>query len=240
VVIVPAAQTHPLEYISFRWENYPRALKRFPFLAYLRNTLLIALLNVLGTTLSCALVAYGFACIRWPGRDALFIAVLSTMMLPAQVTLLSMFVMFKHWGWVGTYLPLIVPAFFGNAFFIFMLRQFFVNLPRELFDAARVDGCSELAIFARLVLPLSKPALATVALFTFMNNWLDFMGPLVYLNDERKYTLALGLYSFLGRHQADWSGLMAASTVVILPMILIFFLAQKTFIRGIALTGLKG
>ena len=223
-----------------RWGNYPRALETFPFLNYLYNTLYICLFNVIGTVASSSLVAYGFSRVRWRGRNAIFILVLATMMIPYQVTLLPVFILFRNLGWIGSYKPLIVPAFFGSAFFIFMLRQFFMTLPGELSDAARIDGCSELGILLRIVTPLAKPALATVALFTFMGSWLDFMGPLVYLNDERLYTLALGLHAFLGRHGADWSGLMAAGTVVVAPIIIIFFFTQRTFIKGIALTGMKG
>jgi multiple sugar transport system permease protein len=230
----------PVRRIFFRWENYPRALKTFPFLLYARNTLYIAVLCVLGTLLSASIVAYGFSRVRWPGRDIVFILVLATMMLPDQALVLPRFIMFRHMGWIGSFKPLVVPAFFGTAFDIFLLRQFFLTLPGELSDAARIDGCSEVGILWRIIMPLSKPALATVALLTFIWAWLDFMGPLVYLNDESMYTLALGLAAFLGRHGADWSGLMAAGTVVIAPIIVIFFFAQRTFIRGIALTGMKG
>jgi len=239
-LLVAKEDMRPVRHIHFRWENYPRALRTFPFLLYTRNTLLIAVSVVIGTLVSCSVVAYGFARMRWPGRDLAFILVLATMMLPDQALVLPRFIMFRHLGWIGTFKPLIVPAFFGTAFDIFLLRQFFLTLPGELSDAARIDGCSELGILWRIVVPLSKPALATVALLTFIWCWLDFMGPLVYLNDESMYTLALGLAAFLGRHGADWSGLMAAGTVVIAPIVAIFFLAQRTFIRGIALTGMKG
>jgi multiple sugar transport system permease protein len=237
---VKPEQLKPLRHIFFRWENYPRALKTFPFLLYTRNTLFIAISVVIGTLLSASIVAYGFSRVTWPGRDIVFVLVLATMMLPDQALVLPRFIMFRHMGWIGTFKPLIVPAFFSTAFDVFLLRQFFLTLPGELSDAARIDGCSELGILWRIIVPLSKPALATVALLTFIWAWLDFMGPLVYLNDENMYTLALGLAAFLGRHGADWSGLMAAGTVVIAPIIIIFFFAQRTFIRGIALTGMKG
>jgi multiple sugar transport system permease protein len=239
-LLVNADKLIPVRRIFFRWENYPRALKTFPFLLYTRNTLYIAILVVIGTLLSASIVAYGFSRIQWPGRDIVFILVLATMMLPDQALVLPRFIMFRHMGWIGTFKPLIVPAFFSTAFDVFLLRQFFLTLPAELSDAARIDGCSELGILWHIIVPLSKPALATVALLTFIWAWLDFMGPLVYLNDENMYTLALGLAAFLGRHGADWSGLMAAGTVVIAPIIVIFFFAQRTFIRGIALTGMKG
>ncbi len=222
------------------WANYPAALRYFPFWLYLRNTLIICGGTVLGTVFSAALPAYGFARLKWRGRDALFFLMIATLMLPGQVTLLPVFLMFRALHWTGTFLPLIVPAFFGNAFSIFLLRQFFLGIPQELSDAARLDGCSEWGIFRRIILPLTKPALATVALFAFMGAWTDFQGPLIYLQDERQYTLAVGLNSFLGRHGGEWNLLMAAATVVTVPLILVFFFAQRTFIQGIALTGTKG
>jgi multiple sugar transport system permease protein len=222
------------------WKNYPAALEYFPFWLYLRNTLIICGGVVAGTVLSAALPAYGFSRLRWRGRDGLFFLMIATIMLPAQVTLMPVFLMFRSLGWTGTFLPLIVPSFFGNAFSIFLLRQFFMTIPQELSDAARIDGCSELGIFARIMLPLSKPALATISLFAFMGAWTDFQGPLIYLHDESLYTLAIGLSTFLGRHDGRWNLLMAASTVVTLPLILAFFFAQRTFTQGIALTGMKG
>ncbi|MCC6442842.1 MAG: carbohydrate ABC transporter permease [Armatimonadetes bacterium] len=222
------------------WKNYPLALASFPFWRYLRNTLFIALMTVTGTVLSSALPAYGFSRLRWRGREFFFYLMLATIMLPYQVTMLPVFVLFRNWGWTGTYKPLIVPAFFGSAFSIFLLRQFFLTIPQELSDAARIDGCGEWGIFWRIIAPLSKPALATIALFSFMGAWMDFMGPLVYLNDDSMYTLAIGLTAFMGRHSQQWNLLMAAATVLSLPMVIIFFLAQRTFIQGITLTGMKG
>jgi multiple sugar transport system permease protein len=222
------------------WRNYAIALSSFPFLLYTYNTLTICALCVAGTVASCALAAYGFSRIRWRGRDFLFVVMLSTLMLPSQATMLPVFLLFRWLRWIGTNLPLTVPAFFGSPFYIFLLRQFYLTIPQELSDSARIDGCSEFGIFSRIFLPLAKPALATVALFTFIGAWLDFMGPLIYLHDESQYTLALGLQAFMGRHGAEWNYLMAASTVVTIPLIVIFFFAQKTFIQGIALTGMKG
>ncbi|MCS6861523.1 MAG: carbohydrate ABC transporter permease [Abditibacteriales bacterium] len=222
------------------WENYTKALQSFPFLRYLGNTLVICALAVIGTVISCALPAYGFARLRWRGRDALFFIMLSTLMLPSQVTLLPTFLLFRWLGWTDTIAPLTVPAFFGSAFSIFLLRQFFLTIPAELSDAARIDGCNEWMIFWRVVAPLAKPALATVALFSFTSAWMDFMGPLIYLNDDNKYTLALGLLSFLGRYTQSFNLLMAASTLITIPPVVIFLLAQRAFLRGIALTGLKG
>lgn len=222
------------------WENYALALSAFPFWLYLRNTLIICLFVVVGTVLSSLVPAYGFAILRWRGRDFWFLVMLATLMLPPQVTLLPVFLIFRALGWVDTFLPLIVPAFFGNAFTIFLLRQFLRTLPKELFDAARLDGCTEWQILWRLVAPLSQPALATVALFAFVWSWTDFMSPLIYLNDADKFTLAVGLQYFLGRHGEQWNLLMAAAAVVTAPLLFLFLLTQRFFIRGITLTGLKG
>ncbi|MCL6533321.1 MAG: carbohydrate ABC transporter permease [Armatimonadetes bacterium] len=222
------------------WENYQTALTTFPFWLYLRNTLVIAILTMAGTVLSCLPPAYAFARMRWRGRRFWFWVMLSTLMLPPQVTILPVFLLFRWLGWVDTFLPLIVPAFLGNAFFIFMLRQFFITLPQEVVDAARIDGCSDWLILWRIVAPMSKPAIATVALFAFVWSWTDFMGPLIYLNDASKFTLAVGLQYFLGRHGEQWNLLMAAAVVVTAPLVGVFLLAQRAFVRGITLTGLKG
>jgi len=226
---------HPL-----LWMNYPAALGHFPFWRYLGNTLFICIGVVIGTLVSAALPAYGFSRLRWKARDPLFLIMIATIMLPAQVTQLPVFLTFRALHWTGSYLPLIVPAFFGNAFSIFLLRQFFLTIPQELSDAARIDGCSEWGIFTRILLPLSRPALATIALFAFMGAWTDFQGPLIYLHDESQYTLAIGLSSFLGRYDGQWNLLMAAATVVTFPLIVAFFFAQRTFIQGIVTTGMKG
>jgi multiple sugar transport system permease protein len=222
------------------WSNFVRAVHFVPFFVYLKNTLVICILSVAGTLLSSSLVAYSLSRIEWPGRDGLFLGVLATMMLPGQVTMIPVFAIFRSLGWVDTILPLVVPHWLGTAFFIFMLRQFFMTIPPELSDAARMDGCSELDIYRRVIVPLSRPALATVGLFTFMGAWNDFNGPLLYLNDERKATLSLGLQQFVSQHGGEWSLLMAASTLMTIPIILIFFFAQRTFIQGITLTGIKG
>ncbi len=234
--------TESLEWIPnpIRWQNYIEALQSFPFLLYLRNTLFVCALVVVGTVLSSALPAYGFARLRWKGRDVLFLIMLATIMLPAQVTMLPVFVMFRTIGWTGTYLPLVVPPFFGSAFAIFLLRQFFLTIPQELSDAARIDGCTEWRIFWQIIVPLSVPALATVALFAFIGAWTDFINPLVYLTDENTYTLAVGLQTFVGRHSSEWNLLMAAATVVTLPLMVVFFFTQRLFIEGITLTGIKG
>lgn len=223
------------------WDNYVKALTIMPFHRYLWNTVLITFWNIVGTTLSCSLVAYGFARFRFRGGRGLFVLLLSTMMLPAQVTMIPRFMLFRGLGWIDTFKPLVVPSFFGNAFFIFLLRQFFLTIPRELEDAARIDGCSSWGIYWRIMLPLSKLALATVVIFTFMGSWNDFMGPLIYLNSMENRTLTLALNAFkdlYGNVQVNL--LMAASLVVLLPCLILFFLAQRYFIRGIVVTGVKG
>jgi multiple sugar transport system permease protein len=225
---------------QLRFQNYTDALGYFPFLRYFLNTVTITVFSTLGWLLSSALVAYGFARLRFPGRNVLFYVLLSTMMLPAQVTMVPLFVIFRTLGWVDTFYPLIVPAYFGSPFFIFLLRQYFLGIPQELIDAARIDGSSELGIFSRVILPLSKPALTAVAIFGLMYGWNDFLGPLIYLNSEKSKTVALGLDAFRTFYGTDWQGLMSISTLMVIPMVVIFFFAQKYFVRGIALTGMKG
>lgn len=221
-------------------KNYPGGLTFIPFWRQLGNTLIISSLTVLGTLLSCSLVAYGLARVRWRGRNVLFAILLGTMMLPFQVTMVPVFVMFARIGWVDTFWPLIVPHFLGSAFYIFLMRQFFLTIPLELTEAARIDGCSEWDIYRRIVLPLSKPVLATVGLFSFMASWNDYLGPLIYLADESRYTLSLGLASFSSQYGSYPGMLMAVTVVITVPIIVIFFFAQRTFIQGITLTGIKG
>jgi len=221
------------------WSNYPKALSSVPFDLYLRNTLTLCLICVFGAVLSSAFVAYGFARIDFRGRGLLFGLVIATMALPGQVTMIPVFELFRSLGWYGSYLPLTVPAFAGVPFYIFLLSQFFRTLPDDMSEAARLDGAGELRIFTRLVLPLSKPALATCALFQFLGTWNDFMGPLIYVNDPKKYTLAYGLQQFMSAYGGQWTQLMAASIVFTLPIVVLFFFAQRTFIQGIATTGGK-
>ena len=226
--------------IGLHWQNYADAFHKMAFWQNLRNTLFICVTVVLGTLVSCSLVAYSFARIPWPGRDTVFILVLATMMLPYQVTLIPLFAMYRELGWVGTFKPLIIPAFFGTPFYIFLLRQFFLGVPQDLSASARIDGCNEFGIYLFIMLPLSKPALATTALFMFLFQWADFLSPLVYLQDDRQYTLAIALQQFQSHHESAWGPLMAMSSVIAIPIILLFFLTQRTFIQGITLTGLKG
>lgn len=223
------------------WKNYADALTVLPFGLFLKNTLIITFACIVGQVLSASLVAFGFSRMRFPGRDAIFILVLSTMMLPAQVTQIPTFILFTHLQWIDTLKPLIVPAFFGGgAFFIFLLRQFFMTLPKELEDAAKMDGCSPLGIYWNVAIPLSKPALATVAVFSFMAHWNDFMGPLIYVQSMENKTLALGLASFKSLHGTEYHLMMAASIAVLMPVLIIFFSMQKYFVKGIVMSGIKG
>lgn len=236
-----------LEHISFRWQNYPDAMSRgsrpsvgASFWVYLKNSLIIAFFAIIGTLISNAPVAYAFARIKFPGRDFLFVFVLATMMLPYQVTMIPLYLLFNnvlHWG--DSFLPLIVPAFFANAYDVFLLRQFFRTIPEEMCDAARVDGASEWQIFTQIVIPLSVPVLATVTVFTFLWAWNDFTGPLLFLTSPRNFTMALGLQDFQGQRTMVWNQMMAAAVVFTIPIIIAFFFAQKTFIQGIKLTGSK-
>jgi multiple sugar transport system permease protein len=222
------------------WSNYPDAINFMPIFVYLKNTLTICFFAVIGTTVSSTVVAYSFSRIPWPGRDVLFIVVLATMMIPYQVIMIPLYIIFHSLHWINTFFPLTVPAFFGDAFSIFLLRQFFLTIPMELSEAARVDGASHFSILTRVIAPLSIPALATVALFQFLGNWNDFQGPLIYLNSNDMFTLTLALGTFIGRFGTQWGMLMAASTMITLPIIILFFFTQRTFIQGITLTGLKG
>lgn len=236
--------TYPVEWWPdpILWENYPNAInyRNFPFFLYLGNSIYFAVTVMVGTVISCAAVGYGFARLRFPGRNFLFILTVATLMIPGIVTFIPTFILFKSLGMMGTYAPLIVPAFFGNAFFIFMMRQFFQGLPVELVDAARVDGASEWRIFWQIMLPLVRPALLVMAVFTFLWTWHDFFGPLVYLSDQSQYPLSLGLFAFRAQRTTEWSLMMAASTLVTLPLIVIFFFAQRYFLDGIRMTGIKG
>ena len=219
---------------------FPNAISRMNFLGALRNTLLYAVPSVIGTLVSCSLVAYGFAIVKWPGRDIVFVIVLATMMLPTQVTMIPLYVIYAKLGWINTFLPLVVPSFLGAPFFIFLLRQFFRGIPVDLLDAARIDGCSDLRILWRIVVPLSKPALITVGLLTFIDKWNDFYGPLIYLQKPELRPLSLALQVFQAAHSTDWPQLMAASVLVAAPLVIMYFIAQRWFIEGITLTGSKG
>lgn len=222
------------------WSNFRRIFDEIPFLRYLGNTVFVTVLSVAGYLASSAVVAYGFSRLRWPGREPLFYMLLATMVLPPQVTLIPQFVMFQKLGWVGTFYPLIIPPLFGSAFAVFLLRQFYSSIPNEISDSARIDGANEWQIFYRIILPLSLPALATASLFIFIWTWTDFLNPLIYLTDDRLYTLAIGLQQLSSTRAAAWPLLMGGSLLMSLPIILLFFFAQKTFIQGVSTGGLKG
>jgi len=224
----------------FRWQNYPEALTYIPFGRYTLNTLVIALLAITGNILSCTLVAYGFARLRAPGKSFFFVLMLSTMMLVDPVRIIPMYIEFNALGWIDTIKPLVVPAFFGSPFYIFLLRQFFLSIPRELEDAALIDGANRLQILWRIILPLARPAIAAIAIFNFQGVWNDFLPPLIFLHDHSKFTISLGLNFFRSSYDVHWGYLMAASLVAMLPMVIVFFLAQKQFIEGISFSGMKG
>jgi ABC-type glycerol-3-phosphate transport system permease component len=225
-----------------RFDNYIDLASVVPLLTYLKNSLLVVGLVVLGTVLSCSLAAYGFARLRFPGRDVIFIVLISAMIMPSFATLIPQFILFQKIGWYNTLYPLIVPAFFGNAFFIFLLRQFFLTISPELEDSARVDGAGFVRTLVYVILPLSKPALATVAIFSFVATWNDFFGPLIFLTDQQKFTLPMGLVFFQGNPHAPVQThlLMAMAVLLAAPCIALYFFAQRMFIQGIAFTGLKG
>jgi ABC-type glycerol-3-phosphate transport system permease component len=222
------------------WHNYVEMWQTGPFLHWLRNSAIVTLTTMVGETLTSMLVAFGFARTRFPGRDKLFIFVLASLMIPYYVVLVPRYILFRDLGWINTLYPLIVPELFGSAFSIFVLRQFFMTLPTDLDEAATVDGASLWTILWRIVAPLSKPAIATVAVFSFINHWNDFVQPLIYLQTPESLTLAVGIRWFSGRFATEFHLLMAVSVVALLPIIVIFFFAQKQFIEGIALTGVKG
>jgi multiple sugar transport system permease protein len=222
------------------FQQYVLGLSYIPFLTYLKNTAIYCGLSVIGCVISSSLVAYSLARIRWSGRELLFAVIIATLMVPTQVTLIPLFLVFKNLGWIGSLKPLIVPYFFLQPFSIFLLRQFFLTIPHELSEAARVDGANEFRIYWSIIMPLATPVLATVGLFTFLGTWNDYLGPLIYLNDPAQYTLSLGLAQFQGEHNVLWGPLMAVSVVMIVPVLIAFFFTQRTFIQGITMTGIKG
>ena len=249
---VPEAELRSAPHLF--WANYASALERMRgkagehdswfaagFPRYFLNTLWVCILSVIGSVAACTLVAYAFAFLEFPGRNVLFVLTLSVMMIPFPAVMVPLYDLFHALGWVGTFKPLWAPSWFGGAFFIFLLRQFFLGLPKDLLDAARIDGCSELQILWYVVVPLARPGLAMVALFQFIGSWKDFMGPMVYLQDSHQFTLSLGLQAFFSQQGGtDWHYAMAAGMMFSLPLIVLFVLASKTFMRGIAMTGMKG
>lgn len=222
------------------WQNYVEVFRSFPFAQFIVNSMKISTLSTLGQLLTCAMAAYCFARFRFPGRDVLFTILLSTMMVPGQVTMIPVFMVMRALGWVDTHYPLIVPSYCGGAFGTFLLRQFFLTIPNELEDAARMDGASRASIFWQIFLPLGKPALATLGLIAFMNNWNNLLGPVIYLQSRDKMTLSVGLALFKGQYTTKYNLLMAGALISVLPILIMFILAQKYFVQGITMTGIKG
>lgn len=223
--------------------NFSEGWSLFPFNRYFMNTCFITGVSVLGRLITCSLVAFSFARVRFPGKNVLFLVVLSTLMLPYQVTMIPLYIIYSKIGWIDTFKPLTVPMWFcfgQGAFFIFLLRQYYTTIPMELDDAARIDGCSLFRIFCQIILPLSKPVLGLIAIFSFMTRWNDFLQPLIYLKSTEKYTLSVGLTLFQGQYHVDWPELMAVSLVILLPPVCLFFYAQRHYIQGVVVTGIKG
>ena len=234
--------TYPMQWLPEvpQWGNFARAITAFPILLYLRNTLFLVVFNLMGTVLSCTLVAYAFSRLRWPGRDVWFMVLLGTMMMPGVCTMIPSFIMYRNFGWIDTYLPLIVPSFTASAGNVFLIRQFFRTIPNELSESAKIDGASHLRIYSQIIMPLCSPVVVMVAVGTFMWTWNDFQGPLLYLNDNNLYTITYGLRTFQTQNSTDWSLLMAAALVISAPTIILFLSCQKYFIEGIVMSGLKG
>lgn len=234
---------HPPVWIPnpIMWSNYPEALERAPLLVWLSNTATITVVSIVGHVLTSSMVAFGFARLRFPGRNALFILLLSTLMLPQVVTLIPRFILFRSLGWLDTFLPMIVPTFFGgSAFDIFLVRQFYLTIPKDFDEAARIDGASNWTIWLRIVAPLATPVLMAIAIFSFVFHWNDFMNPLIYLFSENKKTLSLGLRAFISPTAAEYHLNMAAGMFLVIPMLVIFFIGQRYFIRGVVMTGIQG
>lgn len=231
----PAWIPNPVE-----WNNFPQVFEEVPFGRFLLNTVIIVVLNIIGHLFSVTLVAYGFARLRFPGRSFLFLIMLSTLMIPYHVTLVPRFILFAELGWINTYLPLTVPAFTGSPFMIFLVRQYMMSIPFDLDEAAYIDGASRFGVFWRIILPLSRPALVLVVVFTFVGTWNDFLQPLIYLNDPEMFTVSLGLSFFQGARETNWNLLMAGSLLATIPPLILFFIAQRQLIGGISIEGLKG
>lgn len=234
--------SHPPKWIPnpVLFGNYKEAFEAIPYLDYLLNTVKTTSLAVLGNVISAPMIGYAFGKLKWPGRDKVFLIVMATMMLPFTVTMIPLYSLFSKIGWINTYIPLVLPDFLGKAYFIFLMRQFYLSLPEELLEAARIDGASELWIYMKVAVPLVKPAIVTVALFSFVWSWTDFMGPLIYLTRSEKWTISLGLSQFTNSYGVDWALLMSASAIAIIPMVILFFFLQKYFMEGSMNSGIKG
>lgn len=222
------------------WENFLQVFKEVPFGRFLVNSVILVIFNIVGQVLSTTLVAYGFARLRFPGKNILFLILLATMMVPSQVTLVPQFILFAKLGWVNTYLPLILPAFTGSPFLIFLMRQYMMTIPMDLDESARIDGANRLQILRYIIAPISLPGIVLVTVFTFTDVWNDFMGPLIYLNDPEKFTVTLGLSFFQGARETSWHLLMAGSLMAMIPPMILFFIAQRRLLGGLAAAGIKG
>ena len=222
-----------------QWSNFAEAVNYIPFFRFLSNTLTVTVLTVIGSVISNPLIAYGFSRIEWPGRDKVFLLVMATVFIPFPVVIIALFDIFARLGWINTFLPLVVPMFFGQAFWIFLMRQFLMQIPMEVSDAARIDGANEFQVFSQIVLPLTLPAVGVIGIFAALYAWNDFIGPLIYLQDESKYTLAIGLTFFRSQYDVQFNLLMAASTLIVLPVVIIFLLFQRAFLEGITLGSVK-
>lgn len=225
---------------TLEWGNYIEAVNSFPFVRYAANSVFITVTSIIGGVLSSAYVAYGFAKVNFPGKNMWFRLLLATMMVPSQITMIPLFIFYSRLGWINTYYPFIIPSFLGSPFFIFLFRQFYLSIPNELNEAARMDGASEFTIWRKIYLPLTKPAMATTAIFLFMFTWNDFMGPLIYLHDPKMFTLQLGLRNFQQQYGTRWHVLMAASILVAIPSVALFLSFQKYFVKGASISGVKG
>ncbi|MEU0090763.1 carbohydrate ABC transporter permease [Kribbella sp. NPDC006257] len=233
---------YPIRWIpqTPQWHNYADLFRDGPFLRYILNTVLISGIGVLFSLIGSSFAAYAFARLRFPGRDKLFFVMLATIMIPAWTTLIPSYIMFGYLGWLDTYLPILVPALFATPFNTFLLRQFFLSIPRELEDAAKVDGAGTFRCFFRVILPMSKPPLIIVAIFAFLFYWNEFLGPLVYLSSQEKFPISLGIMNFAGERTQDYGQMMAAATVAMAPCILLFLISQRWFVQGVVITGVKG
>lgn len=239
--------TSELFSVPFHWlpkhftlDNYKQVFTQIPFFRYLRNTLIIVAFTILGSVISNSLISYGFSRLRWPGRDKIFMIVIATMILPYQVTLIPVYILFTKLGWIGTFLPLIVPCFFGNAFYIFLMRQFLIGIPKEITESARIDGANEFKIFLRVIMPISKPVITTVVIMSFMKAWNDFLGPLVFLANDKLYTLSLAASMLRSNLDPNWELLLALGALMVTPVLILFFLLQRYFIQGITMGAVKG
>lgn len=221
------------------WQNYVDAFTSIPYMQYIRNSMTTVFFAVLGNVISAPMIGYAFSKLHWRGREKVFLLVLATMMLPFQITMIPLYSVYVKLGWINTYLPLVLPDFFGRAYFVFMMRQFFNNIPNDILAAGRIDGAGEFRIYWQLILPLARPGIVTVALFAFVWSWTDFIGPLIYLTRPEKWTISLGLSQFATSFGFLWAQLMAASCLFIVPMVIVFFFLQRYFLEGISTSGLK-